>query len=43
MADVKNLTGLATEVQRLQAVLPGTGGTRSIAGQEWRHEGIPFD
>ena len=43
MADVKNLVGLAAEVQRLQALLLGTRGTRSIAGQEWRYKGISFD
>ena len=43
MADVKNLTGLAAEVQRLQALLLGTRGARSIAGQERRHEGVPFN
>ena len=43
MADVNNLDGLAAEVQRLQALLLGTRGARSIAGQEWRHEGIPFN
>ena len=43
MANVKNIDGLAAEVQRLQALLLGTRGARSIAGQEWRREGISFN
>ena len=43
MADVKNFTGLAAEVQRLQALLLGTRGARSTGGQERRHEGIPLN